>query len=149
KDVSSIQPVVLKFSGSIPCVPLRLTAIAALADLQVNLWVLGESRAVPQNYLELTVNEARLDWLNGVTNYADLVKKAADEATGNAFIAEYGGTARIMDKQLWPNTRIDLDILRGATTPPEFLIQVVAQGLTQYAQTLGILETFIPEPQVL
>jgi hypothetical protein len=141
--------VVLKFSGSIPCVPLRLTAIAALADMQVNLWVLGESRAVPSNYFEIKLNDARIDWLHGGSNYASLVKAAADEAGGNAFIAEYAGSARIMDKALWPNARINLDALRAATTPPAYLQQVVAQGLTAYGPMLGLLEKYIPEPQVL
>jgi hypothetical protein len=147
--VDSIQPIVLKFSGSVPCVPLRLTAIAALADMQVNLWVLGASRAVPSNYFEIKLNDARIDWLHGGTNYASLVKAAADEAGGNAFIAEYAGSARIMDQALWPNGRINLDALRAATTPPLYLQQVVAQGLTAYAPMLALLEKYIPEPQIL
>jgi MYXO-CTERM domain-containing protein len=149
KDVLSIQPVVLTFKGTEPCVPLKLTAIAALKDLQVNLWVLGQSRAVPKNYLELKVNEVRLDWLGGARNYSDLVKKAADEVGGNAFVAEYAGTARIMDGQIYQNGRFDLAALRASATPPVYLQQVVNQRLTAFAQTLGVLRANIPEPQSL
>ncbi|HET6282471.1 MAG TPA: DUF2330 domain-containing protein [Polyangia bacterium] len=149
KDVLSIQPVVLKFAASEPCVPLRLTAIAAMKDLPVNLWVLGDSRAVPKNYFEIKLNEARIDWTNNASNYADLVKQAANEAGGNAFIAEYAGSARVMDKQLWPNARINLARLRPLTTPPEYLQQLVGQGLTMYSQTLSLLRIYIPLPKRL
>ena len=149
KDVRSIQPVVLKFDGTEPCVPLRLTAIAAMKDLPVNLWVLGAARTVPKNYFEIKLNEARINWLSGGFNYNDLVKRAADEAGGNAFIAEYAGTARVMDRALWPDPRINLAVLRTMATPPEFLQTLVAQGLTTYGQTLPLLRVYIPEPQVL
>jgi MYXO-CTERM domain-containing protein len=149
KDVQSIQPVVLKFSGADPCVPLRLTAIAALNDLRVNLWVLGSSRAVPKNYFEIKLNDAKLNWLQGGFNYAQLVKEAADEAGGNAFIAEYAGTARILDRALWPNASINLDSLRAQTEPPGYLQALVNQRLTTYAPLLSLLRVYIPEPQVI
>ncbi|HEX3696978.1 MAG TPA: DUF2330 domain-containing protein [Polyangia bacterium] len=149
QNVQSIQPVVLTFSNADPCVPLRLTAIAALDNLRVNLWVLGDSRAVPKNYFELTVNETKINWQAGGYNYAQLVQEAADEAGGNAFIAEYAGTARILDKALWPNPRIDLAALRNATDPPSYLQQLITQGLTGTPQLLALLEKFIPEPQSL
>ena len=43
--VRSIQPIVLTFRGTEPCVPLRLTAIAANPDMPVLVWVLlGQAR---------------------------------------------------------------------------------------------------------
>ncbi|HEY7374399.1 MAG TPA: DUF2330 domain-containing protein [Polyangia bacterium] len=149
QSTGAIQPVVLKFKGEVPCVPLKLTAIAALADLSVNLYVLGASRAVPSNYFELTLNQAKIDWLTGGQNYSSLVKTAADEAGGNAFIAEYAGTSSVMSGLLWPNTAINLTLLQTAGTPPAYLQQVVGQGLMQYGQMLPLLRTYIPEPQVL
>jgi MYXO-CTERM domain-containing protein len=149
QETGAIQPIVLRFAGEVPCVPLKLTAIAALADLQVNLWVLGTSRAVPSNYFEITLNQAKIDWLNGGSNYTDMVKAAANDAGGNAFIAEYAGTARVLDGTLWPNAAIDLTALGAATTPPAFLQLVVAQGLLQYGPMLPLLRTHIPEPQTL
>ena len=108
QETGAIQPVVLKFAGEVPCVPLKLTAIAALADLPVNLYVLGASRAVPSNYFEITLNQAKIDWFGGGQNYPAMVTAAANEAGGNAFIAEYAGTARVMDTALWPNALINL-----------------------------------------
>jgi hypothetical protein len=149
RDVLSIQPVVLKFPGTEPCVPLRLTAIASVADLPVNLWVLGDARVVPKNYFEIILNEARIDWLSGGRNYADLVKQAANEAGGNAFIAEYAGTARVMDKRLWPDPGINLAALRTIPDPPSYLTALVAQRLTRFAPTLSLLRNHIPLPQKL
>jgi MYXO-CTERM domain-containing protein len=149
QSTGAIQPVVLTFAGEVPCVPLKLTAIAALADMPVNLYVLGDSRAVPSNYFELVLNQAKIDWLNNGQNYSAMVKAAADEAGGNAFIAEYAGTARVMDRMLWPNAAINLDALQTATTPPAFLQQVQAQGLLSFGPMLPLLRTYIPEPQVL
>jgi MYXO-CTERM domain-containing protein len=126
-----------------------LTAIAAMKDLPVNLWVLGESRAVPKNFFELKINDAKLDWLANGSNYSELVKEAADAAGGNAFIAEYAGTARIMDSQLWTESRYQLGLLRAATTPPAYLQQVAAQGLTMFSQLLPLLRQYIPMPQKL
>jgi hypothetical protein len=101
RTVDAIQPIVLRFQGRGPCVPLRLTAIAALADLRVNLWMLAQHRVVPENYFEIRLNEARLDWLSPRPggNYQDLLKSAANEAGGNAFAAEFvGPTSSLIDK---------------------------------------------------
>ncbi|HMF41350.1 MAG TPA: DUF2330 domain-containing protein [Polyangia bacterium] len=149
QSTGAIQPVVLTFAGEVPCVPLKLTAIAALADMPVTLYVLGASRSVPSNYFEIILNQAKIDWLNGGSNYASLVKTAADEAGGNAFIAEYAGTARVMDNLLWPNPSINLATLQAATTPPAYLQLVVQQNLLSFGQMLPLLRTYIPEPQVL
>jgi MYXO-CTERM domain-containing protein len=54
-----------------------------------------------------------------------------------------------MDGLLWPNAAINLAALQAAATPPEYLLQVQAQGLLQFGQMLPLLRTYIPEPQVL
>jgi MYXO-CTERM domain-containing protein len=149
QETGAIQPVVLKFAGEVPCVPLKLTAIAALADMPVNLYVLGAHRAVPSNYFEITLNQAKIDWLGGGRNYTAMVTAAANEAGGNAFIAEYAGTARVMDAALWPNNVINLPALRAATTPPVFLQLVLQQGLLSYGPMLPLLRKYIPQPQEL
>ena len=72
QTTGAIQPVVLTFAGDVPCVPLRLTAIAAPGrSCLVTLYVLGERAGrCPSNYFELTLNQAKIDWLNGGSNYA-------------------------------------------------------------------------------
>jgi hypothetical protein len=55
----------------------------------------------PENYFEIRLNEARLDWLGASPggNYQDLLKAAANEAGGNAFAVEFAGpTSALIDK---------------------------------------------------
>jgi MYXO-CTERM domain-containing protein len=149
KDVTEIRPIVLRFNADAPCIPLRLTAIAALSDLRVNLWVVGPQRTVPQTYQEILINQAKIDWLNGGANYDKLLKEAADEAGGNAFGVEYAGTAHVMDRQLWYDGLYNLAALRAASTPPEFLAQLGQQRFARDAKLLALLQKYIPEPQSL
>ncbi|HVR63723.1 MAG TPA: MYXO-CTERM sorting domain-containing protein, partial [Polyangia bacterium] len=71
------------------------------------------------------------------------------EAGGNAFIAEYAGTARILDRALWPDPRVDLTVLRALAAPPSYLQALIFQGLNGSSQLLSLLRTYIPEPQIL
>jgi MYXO-CTERM domain-containing protein len=149
QDVQSIRPIILRFDAAAPCVPLRLTAIAAVDDMRVNLWVLADRRSVPINYLEIAVNLAKIDWLGSAGNYDKLLKEAADEAGGDAFTAEYAGTARLMDRQLWYDGRYNLPKLRSMTTPPAYLAEIAAEGFARDAKLLALLEKYIPEPASL
>jgi hypothetical protein len=149
RGVNEIQPIVLKFEGAGPCVPLRLTAIASIADLQVNLWVLAKNRVVPENFLEIVVNEAKIDWLRSGQNYPALLKQAANEAGGNAFTVEYAGPTSMLSGRLVPPPGFNLARLRSVTTPPDALDEVARLGLPRDATMLGILRQFIPEPAEL
>ncbi len=149
KDVKEIQPIVLRFSGPGPCVPLRLTAIAATDDLKVNLWVLSRARVVPSNYLEMKLNEARIDWFQQGRNYEALLKEAADDAGGNAFAAEYVGPSSMLQPMLLPAGGYPLDTLRKAPSPPEAVAEVIRIRLPFDDTLLGILERHIPLPQSL
>lgn len=75
------------------CVPIRLTAIAADADMPVLAYVLSDAgRAIPENYHHVTPNWLRIDWLNGGLNYRALLSEAVNMAPeGHAFTTEYAG----------------------------------------------------------
>ena len=94
EGVSEIQPLVMRFLGPGPCVPLRLTAIAVDPRPAGQPLGAGRHRVVPDNYFEMEINPARIDWFQGGNNYEELVKEAADQAGGNAFITEYAGPDR-------------------------------------------------------
>ena len=106
--VNEIQPIVLRFEARGPCVPLRLTSVASLPDLRVNLWVLARYRVVPENYFEITIDEAKFDWLGNGSNYQQLLKEAANEAGGNAFAVEYVGPTAPLAGTLIPPSGINL-----------------------------------------
>ncbi len=92
-DSGSIRPIRLTYDSEQPFIPIRPTAVAANPDMGIKVWVLGDSRAIPQNYLHLELNEARIDWFNPNTTYNDVVIAAADEAGGQGFVTEQAGPA--------------------------------------------------------
>src|SRR5262249_50662192 len=107
-SASDIQPIVLRFAVNEPCVPLRLTPIAALNDMDVTVFLLGPARAVPTNFYEVIPDWARIDWSQPGANYRTVVSAAVDEAGGRAFVTEYAGYASIMRDQLFTPGRYDL-----------------------------------------
>jgi len=97
----SIRPIALTYDAARPMIPIKLTAVAANDDMGVMTWVLGDSRAVPQNYYALELNEARINWFNPNPTYNDVVIAAADEAGGQGFVTEYAQDASDLAEATW------------------------------------------------
>jgi hypothetical protein len=97
----SIRPIVLTYDAKKPMIPIKLTAVAANDDMGVLTWVLGDTRAVPQNYYALELNEARIDWFNPARNYDGVVTAAADEAGGQGFVTEYADESSRLSGAVW------------------------------------------------
>jgi MYXO-CTERM domain-containing protein len=97
-DTNEIHPIVLTFQNSVPCIPLRLTRIAAVDDMAVRSFFLGDARTVPLVYKHVLVNPLKIDWINLATNYVDVITMAVDaeEAGGKAFVTEYAGPSDIV-----------------------------------------------------
>ncbi|MFK8004166.1 MAG: DUF2330 domain-containing protein [Polyangiales bacterium] len=102
RDTGEIRPVVLSFGAGLPSIPLRPTAAAATPDMGIMVFVLGESRAIPANYLDLELNEARLNWFNASSNYNQVVTQAANEAGGQGFVTEFAGDAGFLEERIFP-----------------------------------------------
>ena len=96
--VDQIHPIVLRYDHGVPCVPLRLTAVAAAADMGVRVFFLGQNRTVPRTYNHTEVNPLRVDWLNAAANYKEVITKAVDDsvAGGHAFVTEYAGPSSVL-----------------------------------------------------
>jgi hypothetical protein len=95
-----IQPLVMTYAGDTPCVPLRLTRIAATPHMGVRVFGLGEARYAPSNYRHVEINDAAIDWVNNAVNYTDVVREAIDTpgADGHAFITEFANSTGIIDR---------------------------------------------------
>lgn len=93
-STGSIRPVQIVFGPGQASIPIRPTAVAAVADMGVMVWVLGPSRAVPVNYFSLELNESLINWLNPGSNYNAVVTEAANQAGGQGFVTEMSGAAR-------------------------------------------------------
>jgi hypothetical protein len=100
-DTGSIRPIVLTYDATRPMIPVKLTAVAANEDMGVMTWVLGGARAVPQNYLSLELNEARINWFNAASNYNDVVTAAANEGDGRGFVTEFSGATSTLANAVW------------------------------------------------
>lgn len=101
-DVDEIHPIVLTFQGSEPCIPLRLTRIAAVEDMEIRSFFLGDARTVPQNYRHVLINQVKIDWTpaNLAQNYKDIISQAVDApmAVGRAFVTEFAGSSEVVDR---------------------------------------------------
>jgi hypothetical protein len=100
-DTGSIRPIVLTYDADKAMIPVKLTAVAANEDMGVMTWLLGDSRAVPENYLSLELNEARINWFNAALNYEDVVIEAANDAGGQGFVTEFSGSTAALTGAVW------------------------------------------------
>lgn len=109
----SIRPVSLTYEAATPVIPIRPTAVAANPDMGVLVWVLGEHRAIPQNYLSLELNEMLIDWFNPSNNYDRVVSQAADDAGGQGFVTEMSDSVSILSEVVYQEAP-HLDNMREA-----------------------------------
>lgn len=115
--IDEIHPISFSYKGDQPCIPIKLTAVAAVDDMSIRAYFLAKDRFVPSNYKHIILNDARFDWIapfltQGQTpitpgsttttprgpsidnsGYKNAVSKAVDSpiAMGRAFVTEYAG----------------------------------------------------------
>jgi MYXO-CTERM domain-containing protein len=123
-EAGDVQPIRMSFGGSTPAIPIVPTSVAADPDMGILVHLLGQSRAVPNNYRHVLINEAALDWGNRGQNYADVVSQAADEAGGQAFVTDFAGAHN--DRLFFPTVDpANLERLRTIEDPAELLETVL------------------------
>ena len=129
-EVGDLQPVVLKYESDLPMIPIILTSVAADPDMGIQVWVLGEHRAIPRNYYHTVINDAAIDWLNFGENYVDVVTKAVDESnTHQSFVTEYAGTSSVMQNILDYEGRYgSIEDLKARTDAADFVQYLIRNG---------------------
>jgi len=147
KDSNSgdIAPIVVKLDESSPCLPIRLTQIAAQPDMPIVTWTLGPARAIPKNFLHVILNDAVFDWLRPGANYKTVVSKAVDQASGHAFTTEY---AKQTDKwkRKFANKSWDPSKLESITDPSTFLMKLLEYGYPRTTQMQNLIRKHLPKP---
>jgi hypothetical protein len=150
-EARAIRPVSVTYDSDSPSIPIRLTAIAAKEDMGIQVWVVGPSQAVSDNYRSLVINDARIDWQSarkfkvgtlpsgGVgpfgeyvskpDNYAAVVTAAANEANGRGFVTELGGPASQFRDKVW--AQVDRDTFNTIST------QTYADGIDAILNASG------------
>ncbi|HMI84909.1 MAG TPA: DUF2330 domain-containing protein [Polyangiaceae bacterium] len=113
--IDQIHPLVVRYAGSKPCVPIKLTKVAAVENMGIRTFFLGTTRVGPTNFKSIELNTVRLDWMTFGSNYKELVSGAVDSpvANGKAFVTEYAGSTAILGSmrltpQAWDPTAFGL-----------------------------------------
>jgi uncharacterized protein (TIGR03382 family) len=151
RDSGDLQPLGMRYSGSAGSIPIQLTSIAAVPDLPLEVYVLGDARAVPDNYMHVTLNDAAIDWWNQGANYPEVLSIGADEAGGHAFATEFSSSLEPFRGGLW--TR-DMEEavgvwLRDEVSPVSWIETTQMAGFPQSAAMLALYQDVAPFPAEL
>ncbi|MDH5671357.1 MAG: DUF2330 domain-containing protein [Myxococcales bacterium] len=154
--VQEIHPVVFRYRGTRPAIPLQLTAVAATTDMRVRVLILGEGRAVPSNFRHVELNQLRLHWPSLVTNYESVVSRAVDETgDGLGFVTEYAGNSAVVDRGRVFDDAWNAEAFAGLGAAG-VLAELQAQGLADCSSgacsfshplLLPLLQRHLPAPQ--
>ncbi|MFO7561420.1 MAG: DUF2330 domain-containing protein [Enhygromyxa sp.] len=153
-EVDEIHPLAIRYAGIEPCIPLRLTRIAAVEDMAVRALFLGDSRVAPQNWPHVVINHARIDYANqAALSYPEIVSLAIDEAGGRAFVTEYAGTDAIVPTSGLYNPRWDAAVFEDIEViavvdelAKQELLDCEGGCTFNHPQVEVLLETFLPPP---
>jgi hypothetical protein len=97
--------------------------------MPIYCWILGDKRAVPENFKHVVINEARIDWRRGGANYqTDVVPAAVREAGGQAFVTEYAGSTANVPTYLRRVDEFDLPAVKTKADPVDFIRVIGEQG---------------------
>lgn len=138
-SAGDIQPVVLRYKSDLPMIPIVLTSVGATQNMGVQVWMLGQGRAIPRNYYHTVINDSQIDWFNFGKNYNDVIIKAVGEAAGkHSFVTEFAGNSQIMRNQLDPPGRFNnLDQLGQTKDPVAFVKLLFQSGFAPVQQSTG------------
>lgn len=152
-----LQPVVLRYQSDVGSIPITLTGVGATPNMGVQVWMLGNGRAIPRNYHHTVLNDARIDWQGGGRNYNDVVIAAVSEAPDrHSFVTEYAGPSVVMRNVLAPPRRFGTKANLAASSTPEafidylfahrYLAPTFSQGLALPGPLKAILLKYLPKP---
>ena len=134
RSVGDLQPVIVEYASDLPMIPIVLTSVAAQPDMGIQVWMLGEGRAIPRNYFHTVINDAKIDWFTAGANYNDVIIEATREAEGrHTFVTEYAGSSQLM-RQL-------LDAPGRFGSKSELATQTNVFNFVNYLESHGFLTT--------
>lgn len=152
QGVGDIEPLIMRCQTGNATIPIRLTAVAAQDNMGVLVWLMGDSRAVPLNYLHVTPNYTRLNWYAGTFNayasYQGLITAAMDEAGGQGFATDYAGTDIDPDASL-PTVETytdELVYLAGFAEDADFVAELANTFVFPQDKVFAIMGRELPLP---
>lgn len=145
RRAGDLQPIVLEFDANGYSIPITLTQVGATPDLPVTVFVLGESRAIPRNYLHTQLNPEHINWFTGGSNYLEVVSAAVDEAEGaHSFLTEYAGETR--GQVFVPGDDETRSELEAAINAADVILALNASNLPRDAKLTNILRRHVDYP---
>jgi MYXO-CTERM domain-containing protein len=145
-DVEEIHPLMFRFVGDEPCVPIRLTRIAAEDDMAIRTYFLGQQRWAPSNYAHVVLNPLAYNWqLSNPNRYLELLSMAVDEAGGRAFATEYAGPSSVVPDGTIYSPSWDETAFIGVD-PITAIAIIDEQNLNTHPLIRALLLEFIPPP---
>jgi hypothetical protein len=147
EDVGDLQPVVVEYESDLPMIPIVLTSVAANPDMGIQVFVLGDHRAIPRNFRHTVLNDEHIDWFTAGQNYNEVVIKAVDEAKDHhSFITEYAGSSDTMKKVLNREGRFgDRRAFENAATAVEFVSLIQQNGFLWSSPLINTLKEYFPK----
>src|SRR5262249_46519517 len=111
-----------------------LTSVAAVEDMGIRTFFMGNHRVVPKNYMHVVPNLVKFDWFNASSGYQDMISRAVDSdlANGHAFVTEYAGPSAILGTQ---------EIAQRSWDKTPFATSA-AVGVVQLLQTQGFMSCY-------
>jgi len=144
-DTGNLAPLAMRYDGTVPAVPLTLTAVAATDDMPMTIYLLGEARGVPLNYLHVGLNPLAIDYWSSGNNLDDVISRAADEAGGQAFATESATELSSVRSLLYTEGQYDTTVLEGLG-PADFVAALPNAGFFGSQEVLDVLREHIPVP---
>ena len=146
KTAGDLRPVAIHQTEDAPCVPLRLTSIAATENMPILVWVLGEARAIPKNFPHAVINDAALVFPGG-SNYLAVADDAIDTLAGHAWITEFSGATSDFAGAFWKGNVTAEQSLAAAEDLAAVLTAARSLGLFSNPDFTAILMGEVPMPE--
>ena len=152
--VNQLQPIAFTYAGDAIAAPLQLAASAESISGKLTVWIAAEHRAIPENYLHVHLNQARLSWMDvyGLfaetlpINYDEILSEAIAEAGHHAFSTEYAAERAARTDTV--ESSIDFESLRNPENLGAFMSDLkgmLPQGGLDL-KLLQLLRQHIPIP---
>ena len=145
QDSGDIAPIGMTYAAAAASIPIQLTAVAAVDDMPIEVFVYGPSRAVPDNYLHVQINDAAINWYLGADNYREVVGDAVDEAGGQAFATDYTAPASDLSFVL-DLPSFDLAQMAGQPAPTSWMETILFSGIPASTQLTNLMLELVPPP---
>jgi hypothetical protein len=133
------------------CVPVQLTSVAATENMPIQVYILGEARAVPLNFVELELDDTQVDWVGCLGNptcydddYRLRFNTAASQLVNQSFVTEFAGSSVVMDNAV--AIPVSQDQIAQVASSDEFF-RLYRGQLPDLPIVDTIVQDYIPPPE--